>query len=346
MTKDTPVYKCAIIGVGPNRSRGLAEAYQHIERGSLVAAAARTPEHLSDFSDEFDVPKRYADYREMFAREKPDLVHVNTPPSVRLEVMEAAHESGVGALIIEKPLAIDAEDYREIHAFAQRHPLKVSINHQLHFQPRRYELQQRVADGQIGDVRCVDASCGMNLASQGTHTLQAIGAFLPGQSPTQVFGQVSGAQGLADTPRQHFAPDSASAVISFDSGIQAVLQSGEMAPAFGRDGLHTHKRVAVYGTRGFVHWTMWSWEIGVEGRIESGVHEYPDEDILGQARMTEAMFDWMEDDNAVHPLCLQQALVEFNTVLGIYISALERRPVALPCDPAGHLIERLRSDLV
>jgi hypothetical protein len=91
---------------------------------------------------------------------------------------------------------------------------------------------------------------------------------------------------------------------------------------------------------------MWSWEIGVEGRIESGVHEYPDEDILGQARMTEAMFDWMEDDNAVHPLCLQQALVEFNTVLGIYISALERRPVALPCDPAGHLIERLRSDLV
>ena len=30
------MYKCAIIGVGPNRARGLAEAYQHIERGQLL----------------------------------------------------------------------------------------------------------------------------------------------------------------------------------------------------------------------------------------------------------------------------------------------------------------------
>jgi hypothetical protein len=43
---------------------------------------------------------------------------------------------------------------------------------------------------------------------------------------------------------------------------------------------------------------------------------------------------------------LQSALVDFNVVLGIYTSALERRPVDLPCDPAGGLIDRLRAELV
>ncbi|MEC8931435.1 MAG: hypothetical protein VYB08_08450, partial [Candidatus Latescibacterota bacterium] len=83
----------------------------------------------------------------------------------------------------------------------------------------------------------------------------------------------------------------------------------------------------------------------IDGHVESGSHEYPDEDIIGQARMTEAMFDWMTDETAVHPLCLERALVDFNTVLGIYISALDRRPVTLPCEPPDELIDRLRSAL-
>ena len=339
------MYKCAIIGVGPNRARGLAEAYQHIDRGRLVAVSARTAEHLSAFADEFGVEARYVDYREMFEREQPDLVHVNTPPTVRLEVLKAAQDAGVGALIVEKPLAIEGEDYRALAAFAATTSLKVAINHQLHFHPRRFELQQRVQDGQIGDVLSVEASCGMNLAYQGTHSLQAIGAFLPGRRPVQVFGQVSGTSGLVDTPRKHFAPDSAQAVISFDDQVQAHLQSGETAPKVGREGIHTHKRVAVHGTRGYIHWTMWSWEIGIDGRIEAGQHEYPAEDILGQARMSEAMFDWLEEDNSIHPLHLESDFIDFNTVLGIYVSALERRPVCLPVDPPDRLIDRLRHEL-
>ena len=340
------MYKCAIIGVGPNRARGLAEAYQHIERGQLLAASARTADRLADFADEFGIAKRYTDYREMFERERPDVVHVNTPPSVRLEIMQAAEACGVAALIVEKPLAIEAKDYRAIRSFAETSKLKIAINHQLHFQPRRFTLQQRVAAGEIGTIRSVDASCGMNLAYQGTHALQAIGAFLPERTPVQVMAQVGGGKGLENTPKKHFAPDNALAVISYDDGVQAHLQSGATAPQIGRDGIHTHKRIAVNGTRGYVHWTMWSWEIGIDGHVETGAHEYGDEDILGQAQMTEAMFDWLADDSLLHPLNLQSALSDFNVVLGIYTSALQRRPVDLPCDPVDGLIDRLRSELV
>ena len=340
------MYKCAIVGVGGGRAKGHAEAYQHIERGRLAAVSTRDRDKLNAFGDQFGVAARYADYREMFAQERPDLVHVNTPPDVRLEVFEAAEECGIPALLVEKPLAIAGEDYRAIRAFAKGAKTKIAVNHQLHFHPRRLHLQQLVADGSIGELRFIDASCGMNLAYQGTHALQAIGAFHPQGMPARVLGQVSGTEGLQDTPRKHLAPDQCTAAIAFADGLRAQLVAGPFAPRLLDDErTNVHKRIAVYGTRGYVHWTMWSWEAVIDGQVEGGRHQYPAEDIVGQAAMTEAVFDWLADDARQHPLNLATSLRDFNTVLGIYHSALERRPVDLPCEPGTGLVEALQEAL-
>ena len=37
-------------------------------------------------------------------------------------------------------------------------------------------------------------------------------------------------------------------------------------PQVGGEGIHTHKRVAVHGSRGFVHWTMWNWQASIDGQ--------------------------------------------------------------------------------
>jgi predicted dehydrogenase len=340
------MFKCAIVGVSGGRARGHAEAYQYIERGRLVAVSTRRKAKLDEFGERFGVAARYTDYRRMFEVEQPDLVHVNTPPDVRLEIMEAAEATGIPALIVEKPLAIQGEDYVAIREFARDCRVKVAINHQLHFHPRRAELQRRVAEGEIGEVRFVDASARMNLAYQGTHSLQAIAAFNPGASvATSVFGQVSGAEGLCQNAKRHYAPDQCLAAISYDNGVSAMLRCGPSAPRVGDGPINTHKRVAVYGTRGYVHWTMWSWETSCDGKIETGTHQYPDEDILGQAAMTEAMFDWLLDDRRVHPLHLDAALEDFGVILGLYTSALYHRPVALPLEPEPDLIDALRRRL-
>ena len=340
------MYKCAIVAVGGGRANGHADAYAHIERGELAAISTRRREKLDEFGEKWGVRARYTDYREMFDKEKPDLVHVNTPPNVRLEVFEAAEAASVPALIVEKPLAIEGEDFRAIESFSKSARTKIAINHQLHFHPRRRALQDTVRSGKIGDVRFIEASCRMNLALQGTHALQAISAFHPDGVPAWAFGQVSGADGLQDTPKKHFAPDECQAIIGYADGLCAHLQSGSHAPKVGDpDRINVHKRIAVYGTRGFVHWTMSSWEVGIEGKVEGGKHQYTDEDILGQAAMTEAMFDWLEDDANVHPLNLDAALREFNVVLGIYTSALESRAVDLPVAPEDGLARKVRKRL-
>lgn len=337
------MYKCALIGAGGNRARGLAQAYAHVKRGRLVAVSSRRADKVEAFGQEFGVKARYTDYREMLDKERPDLVHVNTPPDVRLEVFQAAEKARIPAVLVEKPVAVQGEDYVEIVRLARQCATRIAVNHQLHFQPRRQLLQQLVADGGIGEPMFIEASAGMNLAFQGTHALQAIGAFNPRGIPASVFGQVAGDDGLGDTPGRHYAPDHCLASILYDNGVRAQLACGAHAPQVGREGIHTHKRVAVHGTRGFVHWTMWGWQVGRDGRLDGGQHEYPDEDILGQAGLTESMFDWIEaGDGAEHPLELANALVDFNIILGLYISAMTHAPVALPVSPAPDLIEVLR----
>ena len=341
------MFKSVIIGVSGGRAHGHADAFAHMQRGRLVAVSARQRDKLDEFADKYDVNARYTDYREMFAKEKPDLVQVSTPPDARLEIMQAAYEAGVPGLIVEKPLAIEGEDYRAICEWAASKPkIKIAINHQLQFHPRRLVLQRLVNEGEIGKLRFVDASSGMNLAYQGTHSLQAIGAFTPGLVPKTVFGAAAGANGIQPNIREHYAPDQSLAALNYSDGLPASLRCGENAPRVpGGDAIYQHKRIAVYGERGFVHWTMWGWETFIDGVYDSGEHLYPDQDVLGQAAMCDAMFDWLDDDSKVHPLNLDAAIRDFEVILALYTSALTHTVIELPFDPPDGLIGKLRAAL-
>ncbi len=340
------MYKSVIIGVGGGRAHGHADAYQHVTRGRMVAVCDLRTEPMDEFGDKFDLSARYTDYREMFEKEKPELVQVSTPPNVRLAILEAAEAAGIPLAIVEKPLAIQGEDYVALREFVARKPkIKIAINHQLQFHPCRQRLQALVADGAIGDLRFIEASSGMNLAYQGTHSLQAIGAFNPA-NPTTVFGQVAGAAGLQPNIKEHYAPDQSLAAVEYDNGLQATLRCGENAPRVPRgDAIYQHKRIAVYGMKGYVHWTMWGWETFIDNVYESGEHEYPAEDLLGQAGLCEAMFDWLEDDSKLHPLNLERALVDFNVILALYASSLKHEVISLPYEPEADLVPKLRRAL-
>ena len=340
-------YRCAIVGVSGGRANGHAEAFPHMPRGELTAVATRTEENLQVFGDQWQVAARYTDYDRMFREEKPDLVLVNTPPTVRLEVLESAERHGVPGLIVEKPLAIQGEDYLELCAFANKATAKVAVNHQLHFHPRRQMLQKLVRAGSIGQIQGIRASARMNMAYQGTHVLQAIQAFQP-SPPVQVSTSLmAGAKGLQETPRKHFAPDQLAAEIAFADGTVAKLQCGLNAPYNDStdERINTHKQIGVAGTAGAIHWSMTGWRTRVDGHEEAGQHVYAEEDVLGQAGMCEAMFDWLEDESRVHPLNLRGALQDFRLLLAVYSSGLSGKPESLEGVPAPDLLASMRSRL-
>jgi len=337
------MYKCAFLGCGP-RARGHARAYKDVKRGAIAAICDLDGERLGKFGDEFGVATRYTDAHEMLEKEKPDVLHVVNVPTLRMATMTIPVEHRVPIAIVEKPIALQGEDWRQIKALGERGPTKFVVNTQLHFHARNLELKRDVAAGRIGEVRHIDVSARSTPLDQGVHVLELADSYNGFAGFTSVFGQVSGAD---DLDSRQPAPSMAAALIAFANGARCSLLCGLCAPLATRaESRYHHKRISVYGTRGFVQWTMASWErLTHDGGYESGAHEYGPEDDLAQARLTEACFDWLEDEARPHPTRLERSLAEFNTVLGIYASALGHAPVELPFDPPDGLLGALKERL-
>ena len=337
------MFKCAFLGCGP-RARRHAHAYRDVRRGTIAAICDLDTARLEAFGEEFGVKSRYTDVHDMLEKERPDLLHIVTLPSLRVPLMSIAAEHNVPVAIVEKPIALWGEDWRQLKQLSDSCSTRFAVNTQLHFHARNLELKRDVAEGRIGEIRCIDVSARSTPLDQGVHVLELAHSYNGFGTMTNVFGQVGGPQMLDS--RQP-SPAVAEASIMFDDNVHVVLVCGACAPrATESDKIYHHKRISVYGTRGFVQWTMASWErLTPEKGYETGEHDYGTEDDLAQARLTEACFDWLNDDGKPHPTRLERSLTQFNVILGLYMSALSHQPVDLPCTPPDGLREALRERL-
>ena len=64
-----------------------------------------------------------------------------------------------------------------------------------------------------------------------------------------------------------------------------------------------------------------------------------------KATLTEALFDWLDDEKKEHPTHLKQSLAEFNLLLGMYYSGITNEMIDLPFDPPDGLMDILREKL-
>ena len=334
------MYKSAFLGCG-GRSRGHANAYKHVKNGKLVAICDLDEERLNAAGEAYGIEKRYTDVHEMLDKEKPDMLHIVTAPTLRVQLMTIAAEHEVPVAIVEKPIALEGEDWKKIKELGETSKTRFAINTQLHFHPRNLELKRDVAEGRIGEVRFIDVSARSTILDQGVHVLELGHSYNGFAAPTRVFGNVSGGKTLSS--RQP-SPDVAEAAVDFENGVRLQLINGEVAPkTTDSDVRYAHKRVSVYGTRGFVQWTMHGWErYTPENGYESGTHSYGAEDVLGQAGLTDAAFDWVKDPENLHPTRLERSLTQFNIILGAYVSALYNVAVDLPFDPPNGLLDAFR----
>ena len=346
------MYKTAMLGCG-NRAREHADAYRFIKRGTLAAICDMDEERLNPFGDQFGIASRYTDLDEMLEKEKPDVLHIVTSPvipsnnaRIRYPLMKQASDHGVPAAIVEKPIAVEGEDWKQIAGLAEKTKTKFVVNTQLNFHPKNLELKRDVAEGRIGEIKFIDASARSRSAEQGGHVLQLVSSYIDNARPVRVLGQISGSEDL--TAATHPAPTHVIGHVLYENDLHASIAFGtEIAQkASDTPGIYDHKRVFVVGTKGFVHWRFSSWERStLEGGYEGGPLNYREQDVIAQANFTEAIFDWLDNENNVHPTHLKQSLVESNIILGMYQSGLTNEMIELPFEPPDGLMESFRKKL-
>ena len=147
-----------LVGTG-GISRSTIGDLQLTENVDLVEVASRTAEKAQAFAAEFEVPRSYGSYDELFAAEDIDVVYIGTPIGTHFEVARQALLAGKHVLL-EKAFTTTAEEARALTALAAQQHRFLMEAMWMRFNPTIARVLQEVGDGAIGEVRSVQASFG------------------------------------------------------------------------------------------------------------------------------------------------------------------------------------------
>jgi predicted dehydrogenase len=110
----------------------------------------------------FALPGYTDDFAALLERERPDVVHITTPPQSHVALARQAMDAGAH-VYVEKPLALDAAGTEAIVSHAERTGKCLTVGHSFHFDPPALEVRRRVAAGEIGEPVHVESHFGYNL---------------------------------------------------------------------------------------------------------------------------------------------------------------------------------------
>jgi predicted dehydrogenase len=339
--------RVAIIGCG-NRSRAHIRADQLIDGVQLVACCDPITERCEDLAADFGL-RAYANADRMLEIEKPDLVHLVTQPALRVELMTSVSDTGVPLCTVEKPIATGVMDWRALCDLEQKSGTKFAICHQFRWQQHLVKCRQAIASGKMGAAKFLDISAGMNIANQGTHTLN-YGRSLIGDPRVMLVSGNAFGWDLGDPA--HPAPESTEAYLLFENGVRGLWTLGPISPRVG-DPATTwqHVRVAVYADRGrTLYEEFGQWEIispdGSERGGYGGIETWERNNLLAQVDFHKALIAWGKNEAHEPGTSLRQSLHEWKVVLAVYTSAVEHRPVEITSfEPEDNLFYRLAESL-
>ncbi len=159
-----------IAGCGGYARQVLGELQPRPE-GLKLYFASRDEAKAMRFSEEFEGAGHFGRYEEAVASPSVDAVYFMTPHHVHVEnVLLASRHSK--HIMMEKPIARTLDESRKIIAAARDAGVKLMIAENYRFLPTLVRAKAMIADGDIGEVRLVEAT-------QGVTTLRPDGAKTP-----------------------------------------------------------------------------------------------------------------------------------------------------------------------
>jgi predicted dehydrogenase len=144
------------MGTADVAAKHFVPSVQASRNGIAHAIASRSAERARQFADRFEIPRAHGSYEELLADEDVDAVYLPLPISLHCEWALRCAEAGKPVLC-EKPLALNTEQARRmVDAFAERDLLLgEALMYRHHPVTRR--IKQMVDEGQIGEVRVIQA---------------------------------------------------------------------------------------------------------------------------------------------------------------------------------------------
>jgi len=146
--------KAALAGCGvalPLHAVGLSQ----VARAEIVAACDLDRGKAESAAARYSIPRVYTDFDEMLAKERPDVVHVMTPPATHCDLTVKALEAGCHVLV-EKPMALTVAACDAMIEASGRCERTLCVMHNHLFDPnvRRF-LDRSAVENAVGPLRSV-----------------------------------------------------------------------------------------------------------------------------------------------------------------------------------------------
>ena len=199
----------------------------------------------------------------MFVGEDLDLISVCVPNYLHRDVVVAAAEAGLKAIICEKPLAISMEEGKEMVRICREREVKLMYAEDWISAPALIRAREIILEGGIGDILYVKAKethngshsvfaqqkkfCGGGaMIHLGIHPIGFL-PWLTGQGIRQVMGMATGGAEDNLLHKHYTGEDWAAALLTFENGARGFVE-GNYITCGGMD-----DRVEIYGTEGNIH---------------------------------------------------------------------------------------------
>ena len=154
--------RVAIVGCGKIADGHVDEIHKMPEQAQVVAVCDREALMAEQLATRFAIPATYDNFQQMLERERPDVVHVTTPPQSHAALALQALAAGCH-VYVEKPFALDGAQATQIVAAAESQRRKITVGYSSLFDPPALRLREMVAEGVLGEPLHVESFYGYNL---------------------------------------------------------------------------------------------------------------------------------------------------------------------------------------
>jgi predicted dehydrogenase len=252
------------VGVIGRTGRGdyghnLDVVWKGVEQAEIVAVADESEKGRADAAARLGISRTYADYHEMLAKERPQIVSIAPrQPDCHRDMAIACAEVGCH-VFLEKPMCRSLIEADEIVAAFDKKNLKLAMAHQTHYGPALDRVREIIAQGRIGDLveirgrgkEEMSRGGGEDLIVLGVHILDLMRVLAGDPQDCSARVLADGKPVTRANVRQDreglgpIAGDEIHISYRFDKGVM-----GYFSTRRSRDGAGARYGVQIYGTKG------------------------------------------------------------------------------------------------
>ncbi|MFT9213678.1 Gfo/Idh/MocA family protein [Liquorilactobacillus ghanensis] len=150
-------YNWSLIGTGVIANE-MADALNAVN-GQIYAVSAQNQAATQKFAQAKKITKVFTDPLEMINDPKTDVVYIATPHTFHYQYIKAALQAGKH-VFCEKAITVNAQQFDEVQALAQKKNLILTEGFTLFHMPIYQRVQQLITAGKLGEIKLVQVNFG------------------------------------------------------------------------------------------------------------------------------------------------------------------------------------------